>query len=454
MSAKSSMADNKAAAKASSSDREKDEMRKTILKLQSKINSLNKAEKPFENQENQEDQLEKQIRSAAELARWDESKKWQHKIEILKAKLSDADTEVSKLSKSNNSLRDLHSRLEREKLMLESKLRNLSSKSSVKGNITEIKMKELQVENAKLRDELEATRHDYVMQGTQGIETMKLRNRFLQSRIEAQERKIAALEIVKKSSASSGSTDSSRLIKKLEEIQEKEKECQKLKLKIEEENMQLKVQLEKASISMPDSIRIQNVIKALTRLSSLMRDAQNPAWALELNTAIEELSSAPEGPESPSSKSKKSIQQLTDEINKLKSMNEELVGKVEAKSKEIEALRLAKMESRSIISTEGMTAYSVPNVEEIRKMEADLKRKSDLLAEVKVLLKQAADRERAILASKDELASQLKLILEVDPKSPSEALAKELRQARLTIDRLHCEKVELEHKISKLEMEY
>ena len=442
---------------ASSNDREKDEMRKTILKLQSKINSLNKAEKPFEQDlltMDNADQVEKQIKSAAELARWDESKKWQHKIEILKAKLSDADSEVSKLSKSNNSLRDLHSRLEREKLMLENKLKNISGKGSVKGHITEIKMKELQMENASLREELEANRHDYVMQGSQGVETQKLRNRFLQSRIEAQERKIAALELVKKSSGSgaSAAADSSRLIKKLEEIQEKEKECQKLKLKIEEENMHLKLQLEKSSI-MHDITKIAEVIKVLSRLSSMMRDAQNPAWALELNTVIEELSSTAT-PESPSKSTKKNIQQLTEEINKLKSMNEELVAKVEAKGKEIEALRLAKMESRSMIappSTEGMTAYSVPNVEEIRKMEADLKRKSDLLAEVKVLLKQAADRERAILASKDELARQLKLILEVDPKSPSEALAKELRQARLTIDRLQCEKVELEHKVSKLE---
>ena len=189
----------------------------------------------------------------------------------------------------------------------------------------------------------------------------------------------------------------------------------------------------------------------MSRLSSMMRDAQNPAWALELNTVIEELSStAPAAAESPSKSTKKNIQQLTEEINKLKSMNEELVAKVETKSKEIESLRLAKMESRSMTEV-GMSAYSVPNVEEIRKMEADLKRKSDLLAEVKVLLKQAADRERAILASKDELARQLKLILEVDPKSPSEALAKELRQARLTIDRLQCEKVELEHNVSKLE---
>ena len=39
-------------------------------------------------------------------------------------------------------------------------------------------------------------------------------------------------------------------------------------------------------------------------------------------------------------------------------------------------------------------------------------------------------------------------ILEVNPKTPSEALAKELRQTRLTVDRLECEKKELEHKVS------
>ena len=38
-------------------------------------------------------------------------------------------------------------------------------------------------------------------------------------------------------------------------------------------------------------------------------------------------------------------------------------------------------------------------------------------------------------------------ILEVSPKTPSEALAKDLRQTRLTVDRLECEKKELEHKI-------
>jgi hypothetical protein len=37
---------------------------------------------------------------------------------------------------------------------------------------------------------------------------------------------------------------------------------------------------------------------------------------------------------------------------------------------------------------------------------------------------------------------------EIDPKTPSEALAKELRQTRLTVERLQCEKKELEFKLS------
>ena len=114
------------------------------------------------------------------MARWDESKKWLHKIEVLKGKLTDADTEVSKLSKSNNSLRDMISRLEREKLMLENRAKG--GRSSVKSNLAEIKMKELQVENSKLREELESVNHNLLMESSQGTETLKLKNKFLHDR--------------------------------------------------------------------------------------------------------------------------------------------------------------------------------------------------------------------------------------------------------------------------------
>ena len=63
------------------------------------------------------------MRTAEDLARWDESKKWQKKVDLVKAKLSTAEEEVSKLSKANQGLRDVISRLEREKLMLDGKVK-------------------------------------------------------------------------------------------------------------------------------------------------------------------------------------------------------------------------------------------------------------------------------------------------------------------------------------------
>ena len=351
--------------------------------------------------------------------------------------------------------------------MLESSLRSKTGTgrtgTSVKSNLNEIKIKELQVENSKLREELEATRHDFMMQGTQGLETLKMKNKFLQDRIEAQERKITALELAKKVGGSG--SESNKLLKKLEEIQEKEKECQKQKLKLEEENMNLKYKLEQNQINNPKIIK---TVQELNVFINNLRESNNEVLALELKSICEELSEgsqkmvASQHKEIVKSTSPKRTKQLTDEITKLKVMNEELIAKMESKNREIEDLRVSKsapvrpvasITASGLIERDQDTRYAVPNMEEIRKLEADLKRKSDLLTEVKILLKQAADRERSILTAKEELAQKLKLILEVDPKSPSEALAKELRQARLTIDRLQNEKKELEHKISQLEQE-
>ena len=432
-----------------SGDREKDELKKQIRQLEGKLKNINAAEKPLESlvplpEPEQPESVEKQIKTAAELARWDESKKWKHKIEVLKNKLSEADGEVSKLSKSNNSLREMVSRLEREKLMMEHRAK--SSRSSVKANITEVKMRELQVENTKLREELETAQHSLLMESGQGTETLKLKNKFLQDRIEAQERKITALELSKKTGG-----DSNRLIKKLEEVQEKEKECQKHRLKLEEENVSLKLKLEQSQIHDPD---VTKVILDLKKVINHLRESNNDTLALELKAISDQLSGKKEVTMSDikSITSPKKTKQLTEELQRMKVMNEELVGKLESKNKELNDLRSSRVEPKSLVQNQdtGMT-YALPKVEEIRKMEADLKRKSDLLTEVKVLLKQAADRERAIIAAKEEMSKKLRLVMEVNPKSPSEHLAKELRQAKLTIDRLECEKKELEHKVTELE---
>ncbi len=401
------------------------------------------------------------MRTAAELARWDESKKWLHKVEVLKSKLSDADGEVSKLSKTNKSLRDLVTRLEREKLMLETRAKSSSKTGHTQAAIVGIKVQELQKENEQLREEVEALKHNTLMHGSQGMETLRLKNKFLTDRVEAQERKITTLELTRRSGG-----DASMIVKKLEEAQEREKECQKQRHRLEEENMNLKLKLEQNKINDP------KIKAAILALNSLLNEMDNDSAKEKLQLIVQDLSSEVQPgsgseltvPKS-SPKKTKEMRQLTDEVQKLKRMNEDLIGKLEEKNRELEAMRLSKpgpssgpvpSTSSSVVLKQddtGVLKYNVPNIDDVRRMEADLKRKSDLLTEVKVLLKQAADRERSILASKEELSKKLKLILDVDPKSPAEALAKELRQSRLTVERLQCEKKELEHKVEALQKE-
>ena len=48
---------------------------------------------------------------------------------------------------------------------------------------------------------------------------------------------------------------------------------------------------------------------------------------------------------------------------------------------------------------------------DLRRLEADLKRKSDLLSEVKVLLAQAAERERSLISERDDVKSKVGKII-------------------------------------------
>jgi hypothetical protein len=54
------------------------------------------------------DRLKHWTKTKKNICRWEESKKWQHKVDQLKSKLKDADAEVSKLAKANKSLREIN----------------------------------------------------------------------------------------------------------------------------------------------------------------------------------------------------------------------------------------------------------------------------------------------------------------------------------------------------------
>ena len=64
--------------------------------------------------------------------------------------------------------------------MLEGRAKTAVRDLQVKTNVLNVKLEELKVENLSLKDELAAVSHNQLMGGEQGMETLRLRNKFLQ----------------------------------------------------------------------------------------------------------------------------------------------------------------------------------------------------------------------------------------------------------------------------------
>lgn len=148
-------------------------------------------------------------------------------------------------------------------------------------------------------------------------------------------------------------------------------------------------------------------IKTDPNLSALTIELQKVVELLrnQDDKSVQKMASQASPKKSPSLKPKesvaaaKNVKLLSDEVTKLKTMNEQLIAKVEEKMNQIKRLEEQinrkrveehdQPDSRDVIVTSQTGhAYTLPSVEDIRRMEADLKRKTDLLSEVKVLLKQ------------------------------------------------------------------
>ena len=213
-------------------DEEKEDLKSQVKNLEEKLKKLNHAEKPLED-ENES----KVIKNAEEVARWDEKKKWQKKLDELKRKLKDADEEVSKISKQNDSLRETVSRLDREKFQLDMKWKSHVKIGTSKSSVADSRMNVLQAENDQLKNKVSDLEHKATMEQDPGVETFKLRIKFLQDRVEQQEKKISLLEISKK-----GGTEA--LMKEVEILKKKESSCQKAKGRLEESNTDQKLKLE------------------------------------------------------------------------------------------------------------------------------------------------------------------------------------------------------------------
>lgn len=424
-------------------DGETQELRETIRRLRQQLEDLNQAEKPLEAGGDHS----KALKNAVEVARWEERKKLEAKLETMRKRLNEANEDVSKMSKTNQGLREMVNRLEREKVILDNRAKAAQRASTGKTKVFGGRLEEVQRENNDLKEQVARLKHEQLMGGEDGTEALRLRNRMLMERLTNQEKKISALELCKEVGGASG------LLEEVKKWQSKEKEWNQKIKSLENEAIQLRY----------NQVKLSKITEAVQSLKVILdRSDLNDDIRSEVERASSALTNVQglDGQGTPQKRSPvkttKEAKTLLAEVQKLKNMNVSLVAKIEDRDKRINDLeqqirsKMGPTKSIPITTVSQATppSASIISPDRLRDLEADLKRKSDLLTEVKVLLKTAAEREKAQVADNERLKEQIKLILQVDPKSPSEILAKELRQSRLTVERLECEKRELEHKLA------
>ncbi|XP_077423509.1 centrosomal protein of 290 kDa isoform X2 [Vanacampus margaritifer] len=158
----------------------------TIEKLQKKIRKL---ESDLE--KSAEIQRVNQGKSKEEILLWEEGKKWQSKLEKVKNALKDKEQENNSLSKQLSAIKDLYSRLERERSVLQrkTKARGVTADQVAGARRDELDkdLEELMKKNAELETQLIATKQQQALMRDAAVEDLTRRNHHLEERLRAVE---------------------------------------------------------------------------------------------------------------------------------------------------------------------------------------------------------------------------------------------------------------------------
>lgn len=121
--------------------------------------------------------------------KWNKQKQWQQAAEKLKNKLKERNDEYNKLQHTCSGYRILIERLEREKYALENRIKILKNRNN---NPHNNQVEALEMENAKLSSHIDMLTSKLDIQHHH---SGSLAATMLQEKLEAQERKIAILEL-------------------------------------------------------------------------------------------------------------------------------------------------------------------------------------------------------------------------------------------------------------------
>ncbi|XP_049648382.1 centrosomal protein of 290 kDa isoform X2 [Accipiter gentilis] len=259
-------------------EKENEELKKRIRRLSSSIQSkadeqnmidaLQKKIKKLESEleKKSEDMEKKGVKgdktSKEEIIRWEEGKKWQIRMEGLRNKLREKEKEADAVAKQLNTLKEIYTKTEKEKISLHKKLKTtgvtVDRVVGVKASETEKELEELRKRNLHLENEVAHMRTQQAIPRDSVVEELHFKNQYLQEKLHALQRQCSRETYSRPSTSGIGSDDQYR----------REQELLKENLRLSSENVELRFQLEQANKDLP---RLKDQVGDLKEMCELLK---------------------------------------------------------------------------------------------------------------------------------------------------------------------------------------
>ncbi|XP_047125642.1 centrosomal protein of 290 kDa isoform X1 [Hydra vulgaris] len=437
-----------------------------------------------------------------QVIRWEESKKWQKKIEALNLKLKDRTEEASRSEKTINMLRDSVTRIEKEKSYLQSRLKSFSRNELQpigvdlhhEHTIADLKTKIFQLENE--NNELYKKVN---FDNQREVKELHLINNQLKKSLQDLEQRL---------------DQSSSLIQRVEVFQ---KEI----IEVRKENMELQFEIERA---VNDAPRLKARIADLSEYNEILKteienlkgkhkktvnEATSEHSVEEMQRVIAAMQRVVErlqtendnfkkqiGKSKPHAELLKENRTLKQDIQRLKQLqatenkrpnsfsaastvkmiqeNEKHLKDLQKEREEIEKLRISNqslmvlnkklkddiIEKDQALSEMEMKLESSSGAKspvkgtitqrlydgKIKSLENEIIKKNNILLEIKSHIKKSAERETELLHKIEELEEKISLLQDTSVDDPR----RQLQQNRLVIDRLEKENKQLRLEVERL----
>ncbi|NXN25676.1 CE290 protein, partial [Nycticryphes semicollaris] len=260
-------------------EKENEELKKRIKRLSSSIqskadeqnlidalqNKIKKLESELEKkcEETERSGVREDKASKEEIIRWEEGKKWQVKTEGLRNKLREKEKEADALAKQLNTLKEIYTKTEKEKIALQKKLKTtgvtVDRVVGVRASETEKELEELRKRNLDLENEVAHVRTQQAIPRDSVVEELYFKNQYLQEKLHALQRQCSRDTYSRPSTSGIGSDDQYR----------REQEVLKENLRLSSENIELRFQLEQANRDLP---RLKDQVGDLKEMCELLKN--------------------------------------------------------------------------------------------------------------------------------------------------------------------------------------